>query len=128
MSQSASHDTLVASSIAWPSEIVVRRVAKALFVTFDDGAHFQIPFELLRVESPSAQVQGHSAAQKTIIMGKSDVQILAVEPVGRYAVRLVFDDGHNTGIFTWDWLYRLGRDQDALMADYKKVCGDDNAT
>jgi DUF971 family protein len=103
----------------WPTELVLRRVNKMLAVAFDDGSRFDIPYELLRVESPSAQVQGHSAAQKVLVKGKADVDIIRAEPVGRYAVRLVFDDGHDSGIFTWDWLYRLGRDQNALMAAYR---------
>jgi DUF971 family protein len=103
----------------WPTQLVVKRGDKVLAVAFDNGSVFDIPFELLRVESPSAQVQGHSAAQKTIVKGKTDVLVIRAEPVGRYAVRLVFDDGHDSGIFTWDWLYRLGKDQDALMASYR---------
>jgi DUF971 family protein len=103
----------------WPTEIVIKREQKILAVTFDDDRHFDISFELLRVESPSAQVQGHSAAQKTVVRGKSSVGILRAEPVGRYAVRLVFDDGHDSGIFTWSWLYRLGRDQDELLKAYR---------
>jgi DUF971 family protein len=100
---------------------VVKRGARVLSIIFDDGAAFEIAFELLRVESPSAQVQGHSAAQKTLVFDKGDVVIIGAEPVGRYGVKLVFDDGHDTGIYTWDWLYRLGRDQDALMAAYRKA-------
>jgi DUF971 family protein len=103
---------------AWPIEIVARRGQCQLHVVFDDGAQFDISFELLRVESPSAQVQGHSAAQKQIVTGKSEVLITSIAPVGRYGIRIGFDDGHNSGLFTWDWLYRLGRDQDALMAAY----------
>jgi DUF971 family protein len=105
--------------VAWPTELVVRRAAKVLAVDFDTGEHFEIPFELLRVESPSAQVQGHSAADKKLITGKSGVMIVDVQAVGRYAVRLLFDDGHDSGIFTWDWLHRLGRDQDVLMDTYR---------
>ncbi len=108
-----------AEVIAWPTELVIKRQAKVLTASFDSGAHFDIPFELLRVESPSAQVQGHSAADKKIVVGKSGVMVVDVQPVGRYAVRLIFDDGHDSGIFTWNWLYRLGRDQDALMATYR---------
>jgi DUF971 family protein len=106
---------------AWPTSILVKLASKALAITFDDGHHYDIPFELLRVESPSAQVQGHSAAQKTVVTGKADIGIIRVEPVGRYAVRLVFDDGHDSGIYTWEWLYRLGRDQEALMATYRQA-------
>jgi DUF971 family protein len=103
----------------WPLTITVKRGARVVAVAFDDGARFDIPFMLLRVESPSAEVQGHSAAQKQIVRGKSDVMITGAEPVGRYGVRLIFDDGHNSGLFTWDWLYRLGRDQNALLRAYQ---------
>lgn len=106
------------ASIAWPTELVIKRAAKVLAVRFESGEHFDVPFELLRIESPSAQVQGHSAAEKKIILGKSAVLVINAQPVGRYAVRLVFDDGHDSGIFTWDWLHRLGRDQNALMRAY----------
>ena len=123
MTQTTSDAAVAVTTTAWPCEIVVRRNAKALFLVFDNGISFDIPFELLRVESPSAQVQGHSASQKKIIMGKSDVTILSVEPIGRYGVKLVFDDGHDSGIFTWDWLYRLGRDQNVLMSAYRHACG-----
>jgi DUF971 family protein len=108
---------------AWPHELVVKRGARLLVVSFDDGARFDIAHELLRVESPSAQVQGHSASQKNIVVGKSNVAIVGMEPVGRYGVRIVFDDGHDSGLFTWDWLYRLGRDQEALMAAYRGAVG-----
>jgi DUF971 family protein len=103
----------------WPTELVLKRATKTLTITFDNGSHFNISFELLRVESPSAQVQGHSATQKVFVKGKADVTVMRAEPVGRYAVRLIFDDGHDSGIFTWDWLFRLGRDQDELMAAYR---------
>jgi DUF971 family protein len=103
---------------AWPTDIVAKRPKRILHIAFDDGATFDISFELLRVESPSAQVQGHSAAQKQIVTGKSAVMIASIEPVGRYGIRIGFDDGHNSGLFTWDWLYRLGRDQKELMGAY----------
>jgi DUF971 family protein len=108
------------ASPAWPIELVVKRKDRVLVAHFDDGACFEIGCELLRIESPSAQVQGHSAAQKQIVTGKADVAIVRMEPVGRYGVRIVFDDGHDSGLYTWDWLYRLGRDQDSLMADYRR--------
>lgn len=111
----------------WPLELVIKRSAKVLSVAFEDGNRFDIAFELLRVESPSAQVQGHSAADKKIVIGKGDVLILRAEPVGRYAVRLIFDDGHDSGIFTWDWLYRLGRDQENLLAAYRLAVSKLNA-
>ena len=109
------------TSAPWPTQLIVKRGARILAITFDDAASFTIPFELLRVESPSAQVQGHSAGQKQVVKGKADVIVTDVQPVGRYAVRLVFDDGHDSGLFTWDWLYRLGRDQEALLADYRAL-------
>src|ERR1051326_5614623 len=101
-----------------PTEIRLDRVARILRVTFDDGASFAWPAEYLRVESPSAEVQGHGPDQKTIVAGKQRVGIGAVEPVGHYAVRLVFDDGHDTGIFSWDYLRALGVEQERRWSDY----------
>ncbi len=94
-----------------PKEIRLDRAAGRLDVMFDDGAHFELPLEYLRVESPSAEVQGHGAGQKHVVAGKRGVGVTRVEPVGNYAVLLVFDDGHDTGIFSWDYLYELGREQ-----------------
>jgi DUF971 family protein len=102
----------------WPTEIRVTPGARALEVAFDDGASFFLPAEFLRVESPSAEVQGHGPNQKTIVPNKRDVTITAVDPVGNYAVRLVFSDGHSTGIFAWPTLYRMGRDHDRLWSAY----------
>ncbi len=102
----------------WPLEIRVRRAERLLEIDFDDGASFAVPAELLRVESPSAEVQGHAPSQRTTPAGKSGVGIRAVEPVGNYAVRIVFDDGHGTGIYAWPYLYRLGRERDALWGAY----------
>jgi len=93
---------------AWPEELRFSSADKALHIAFDDGQRLSIPFQTLRVESPSAEVQGHSPDQKKTVTGKDNVQITSAEPVGRYAVRLVFDDGHDSGIFTWDYLYALG--------------------
>jgi DUF971 family protein len=87
-------------------------------VTFESGESFALTAELLRVESPSAEVQGHGAGQKTTPSGKQNVAIASVEPVGNYAVRLVFDDGHNTGLFSWDILHDYGIRQDSLVAEY----------
>jgi DUF971 family protein len=101
-----------------PTEIRLDRATRILHVTFDDGVRFALPAEYLRVESPSAEVQGHGPDQKTILGGKQRVGIGAVEPVGHYAVRLVFDDGHDTGIFSWDYLHELGMDQDRRWAAY----------
>lgn len=92
----------------WPEELRFSRADKALHVLFEDGKCFSIPFQTLRVESPSAEVQGHGPGEKKLVTGKENVQVTAAEPVGRYAVRLVFDDGHDSGIFTWDYLYALG--------------------
>jgi DUF971 family protein len=104
---------------AWPTEIRLSPDKRTLSVTYDDGASFAIPAELLRVESPSAEVQGHSAAQRKIVPGKRAVMILVVEPVGSYAVRLRFDDMHDTGIFTWGYLRELGEKGAEKMAVYE---------
>lgn len=103
----------------WPTALTFRRNARVLAVTFDDGAAFSIPFELLRVESPSAEVQGHGADGKRLVPGKRGVGVTRAEPVGAYAVRIVFDDGHDTGLFTWPALRRFGEDGAAMMADYE---------
>jgi len=105
-------------SSAWPTELRLRKDRKTLGVTFDDGAHFELPAEYLRVRSPSAEVQGHSPAERRTVNGKRDVQILEVLPVGNYAVRLVFDDTHSTGIFSWDYLSELGHNRDKYWGDY----------
>ncbi len=102
----------------WPLEIRVRRAERCLEIDFDDGRSFTLPAELLRVESPSAEVQGHSPTQKVTVSGKRDVAIRELEPVGNYAVRVVFDDGHDTGIFSWPYLYRLGRDRERIWQAY----------
>jgi DUF971 family protein len=101
-----------------PTEIRLDRAARVLHVSFDDGERYALPAEYLRVESPSAEVQGHSPSQKTILGGKQKVGIGAVEPVGHYAVRLTFDDGHDTGIFSWDYLRELGLEQDQRWPAY----------
>jgi DUF971 family protein len=101
-----------------PTEIRLRRAEKALIVTFDDGASFTLPAEYLRVESPSAEVQGHAPDQKVLVWGRRHVGIMSVEPVGNYAIRIVFDDLHDTGIYSWDYLYRLGAEQDTRWARY----------
>lgn len=92
----------------WPADLLFRREERALRVTFDDGAVVNIPYEKLRVESPSADVQGHSPDQKRTVTGKENVGVVEANPVGRYAVRIVFDDGHDTGIYTWEYLRKLG--------------------
>ena len=101
-----------------PLEIRLRRAERRLEVDFDDGSRFAFPAELLRVESPSAEVQGHSPAERRLVSGKRDVGLAGIEPVGHYAVRLLFDDGHDSGIYSWDWLYQLGQQQDRRWRDY----------
>ncbi len=101
-----------------PVEIRLVKAEKRLEIDFDDGAHFSYPAELLRVESPSAEVQGHGPSQKTIVAGRRHVGIMEVEPVGHYAVRIKFDDLHDTGLYSWDYLRHLGENQDALWRDY----------
>lgn len=108
----------IADQQPWPIEIRVKRAERVLEIDFDDGASFALPAELLRVESPSAEVQGHSPSQKITVAGKRDVGIRALEPVGNYAVRIVFDDGHDTGIYAWSYLYRLGRERDRIWQAY----------
>ncbi len=105
----------------WPKEIRVYRAERRIEIDFDDGASFSLPAELLRVESPSAEVQGHSAAQKVTVPGKRQVGILSLEPVGNYAVRILFDDGHDTGIYSWSYLYELGRDRAEIWAAYLRA-------
>ena len=102
----------------WPEEIRLSKAKDRLEIRFDDGAHFSLSAELLRVESPSAEVQGHGAGQKTTPVGKQDVLISSIEPVGNYAIRIGFSDGHNTGLFSWPLLYDYALRQDQLMGDY----------
>ena len=102
----------------WPTEVRLQKDRRGLQVTFEDGASFTLPAEYLRIESPSAEVQGHGPDERKTVPGKREVEILEVLPVGHYAVRLVFDDMHSTGIFTWDYLHELGREQDARFQKY----------
>jgi len=101
-----------------PESITVHSTSRVLEVGFSDGAVFRIPFELLRICSPSAEVQGHGPGQEVLQTGKRDVDLVELEPVGNYAVQPTFSDGHNTGIYSWDLLYELGAKQDALWASY----------
>jgi DUF971 family protein len=103
---------------AWPSELRLHKDRKTLTVTFDGGERFDLPAEYLRVKSPSAEVQGHSAEERKTVPGKRDVGIINVLPIGNYAVRLVFDDLHDTGIFGWEYLLELGRNQKRYWQDY----------
>ena len=102
----------------WPTELRLKRAERRLDITYDDGSSFALPAEYLRVESPSAEVQGHGAGQKQTVAGKADVGIARIEQVGNYAVRLVFDDGHDTGIYSWTYLHQLGREQASRWARY----------
>lgn len=103
---------------AWPTELKVDKDKRVLTVTFDDGLSFALPAELLRVLSPSAEVQGHSPEQRVTVGGKKNVGIARLEPVGNYAVRIVFDDGHDTGLFVWEYLRELGENREARWQDY----------
>ncbi len=101
-----------------PQEMTVHSQSKVLQISFSDGAEFRIPFELMRVYSPSAEVMGHGPGQEVLQSGKKDVGLDGLEPVGNYAVQPSFSDGHNSGIFSWDYLYFLGSQQEKLWSDY----------
>jgi DUF971 family protein len=101
-----------------PEALTVHSQSRVLEIKFSDGSAFRIPFELMRVYSPSAEVQGHGPGQETLQTGKRDVELSGLEPVGNYAVQPAFSDGHDTGIFSWDYLYFLGSEQDRLWQDY----------
>ncbi len=105
-----------------PVEIKFRTESRLLDVRFDDGARFELPFEYLRVFSPSAEVKGHGGGEGLLVTGKEAVGINGVEPIGQYAVRLVFDDGHDTGLYSWTLLYDLGRNRDRNWARYLERC------
>lgn len=101
-----------------PTEIVVHKQSRVVEIGYADGRRFRLPFELLRVYSPSAEVRGHGPGQEVLQVGKREVDVVAVEPVGHYAIQPRFSDGHDTGIYSWDYLYWLGDRQDALWQDY----------
>ena len=107
----------------WPTELRLKRAEKRLDIAFDNGRHFNLPAEYLRVESPSAEVQGHGPGEKVIVAERAHVGILELEPVGNYAVRIRFDDGHDTGLYTWDYLHELGREHRARWTAYLKARG-----
>jgi DUF971 family protein len=111
-------DTLPTDSRPWPTELRLSRDGRSLTVAFDTGERHELSAEYLRVRSPSAEVQGHSPAERQTVPGKRDVMILEIQPIGNYAVRLSFDDLHSTGIFSWDYLAELGRNRDAYWQDY----------
>jgi len=100
------------------TELRLRRASRVLEVSFSDGSRFELPFEYLRVHSPSAEVKGHGPGQEVLVLGKERVGIKAIEPVGQYAVKLVFDDGHDTGLYTWKYLHELGRERAEKWASY----------
>jgi DUF971 family protein len=101
-----------------PTALTVHSQSRLLEIAFSDGAAFKIPFELMRIYSPSADVQGHGPGQEVLQTGKRDVNIVELEPIGNYAVKPVFSDGHESGLFTWDYLYQLGAEQSRLWDDY----------
>jgi len=102
----------------WPTELRLKKAEKRLEIDFDDGKTFALPAEYLRVESPSAEVQGHGPGQKTLVPGKATVGIKSLEAVGHYAIRILFDDGHDTGIFSWAYLRELGLEQPTRWRKY----------
>ena len=103
-----------------PTAVTVHQASRVLEIAFTDGRHFRIPFELMRVYSPSAEVQGHGPGQEVLQTGKREVEIVEIEPVGQYALQPRFSDGHDSGIFSWEYLYRLGDQQDALWQRYEE--------
>ena len=103
-----------------PTALTLHQASRMLEIAFDDGSRFKLPFELLRVYSPSAEVQGHGPGQEVLQTGKREVQIVALEPVGNYAVQPHFSDGHTSGIYSWDYLHMLGRQQDELWRRYEQ--------
>jgi len=111
-----------------PTEITVHSVSRVLEVAFNDGRRFRLPFEFLRVCSPSAEVRGHGPGQETLQVGKRDVTIKSVDTVGHYAIQPIFSDGHDSGIYSWDLLYELGINQDALWEDYLRRLADAGAS
>lgn len=111
-------DAAAGAPRAWPEELRLRDRGAVLTVKFDNGECYDLPAEYLRVESPSAEVKGHGAGQEVTVGGKRNVAIWQIEPVGNYAARLIFSDGHSTGLYSWDYLARLGREQEQLWAAY----------
>lgn len=107
-----------------PTAVRLRRESRVLDLEYEDGSRFALACELLRVYSPSAEVRGHGGVQPPPVTGRQDVNIARIEPVGNYALRLVFDDGHDTGLYTWDYLHHLGRNQERLWAEYRQRVAD----
>jgi len=107
-----------------PESINLHQKSRILEITFSDGQNFELSCEFLRVYSPSAEVKGHGPGQSVLQTGKESVSIKQIEPVGHYAIKLIFDDGHETGLYTWSYLYELGENKDALWKDYLKALSD----
>lgn len=110
--------TRTSDPMTTPTEITLHQKSKTLEIAFDDGARYQLPFEFLRVHSPSAEVRGHGPGQEVLQVGKMNVGIANLIPVGSYALKIEFDDGHDSGLFTWEYLYNLGKHEDELWQDY----------
>jgi DUF971 family protein len=104
----------------WPEVLTLKDHGRLLEIAFDDGQRYRLAAEFLRVESPSAEVKGHGPGQEILVRGKENVRIKELVPVGNYAIRIVFDDGHGSGLYSWPYLLRLGRDRDAIWAEYLK--------
>lgn len=104
--------------IEQPTEITLHQQSKLLEIAFEDGSRYRLPYEFLRVHSPSAEVRGHGPGEEVLQTGKKNVSVLGIEPVGSYALKIDFDDGHDSGLYSWDYLYNLGKNQDALWQDY----------
>jgi DUF971 family protein len=109
----------MAQTNPWPTEIRLNPARDILSVAFDNDERFELRAEYLRVESPSAEVRGHGGGPRQIVLGKQDVKISGLEPVGNYALRIGFDDGHDSGLFSWDYLHRLGREEARIWAEYQ---------
>lgn len=105
-------------AVEQPTEITLHQQSRVLELAFEDGARYRLPYEFLRVHSPSAEVRGHGPGQEVLQAGKIDVGVINATPVGSYAMKIEFDDGHDSGLFTWEYLYELGKHQDVLWQDY----------
>ena len=101
-----------------PTDIILHQQSRLLELAFDDGTRYKLPFEFLRVHSPSAEVRGHGPGQETLQVGKRNVMLIGLEPSGSYAIKLIFDDGHDSGLYTWEYLHELGKYHDAMWHDY----------
>ena len=108
----------MAQSVVRPTEIKLHQASRLLEIAFDDGSRYQLPLEYLRVHSPSAEVRGHGPGQEVLQVGKEHVNITKIEPVGAYAVRLCFDDGHDSGLYSWEWLHHLAINHERLWEEY----------